>query len=265
MLPCPTSSRRCSRPRWIAPFSDPDWLFEMKLDGYRVEAVVHDGRVQLWTRNHQDAARYFPELAAGKAGLDRGLRRDRGRRGGGARPGGRRRLQPAPGPDGPQGLWAAPRRAAAAPQATSPRRSARARRSSSTPSTCCTSTAARCWTCRSRTASGCSGASCASTPQVRYLTPRATRTARTSTRPRPQQGLEGIIAKLRRSPLRAGQPLARRGSRSRSGASRSWSWSATSPARAPTRTSARCSWRPEEGALRYAGEVGSGMDTRTRT
>jgi bifunctional non-homologous end joining protein LigD len=47
-----------------APFSDSDWLFEMKLDGYRVEAVVSDGKVRLWTRNHNDAAHYFPELAA---------------------------------------------------------------------------------------------------------------------------------------------------------------------------------------------------------
>ncbi len=49
-----------------APFSDPDWLFEMKLDGYRIEAVVADGTVRLWTRNHNDAAHYFPELAATK-------------------------------------------------------------------------------------------------------------------------------------------------------------------------------------------------------
>ncbi|MBA3778079.1 MAG: DNA ligase D [Chloroflexi bacterium] len=46
-----------------SPFSDPDWLFELKWDGYRVEAVVRDGRVRLWTRNQQDAARYFPDLA----------------------------------------------------------------------------------------------------------------------------------------------------------------------------------------------------------
>jgi bifunctional non-homologous end joining protein LigD len=46
------------------PFTDPDWLFELKLDGYRVEAVVAGRRVQLWTRNKQDGARYFPDLAA---------------------------------------------------------------------------------------------------------------------------------------------------------------------------------------------------------
>src|SRR5919106_325897 len=45
------------------PFSDPDWLFEIKWDGYRVEAVVRDGAVRLHTRNRQDAARYFPTLA----------------------------------------------------------------------------------------------------------------------------------------------------------------------------------------------------------
>ncbi|HUG48379.1 MAG TPA: DNA ligase D [Candidatus Limnocylindria bacterium] len=44
-------------------FSDDDWFYELKLDGYRVEAVVQDGRARLWTRNKQDAARYFPDLA----------------------------------------------------------------------------------------------------------------------------------------------------------------------------------------------------------
>ncbi len=46
------------------PFTDPDWLFEVKWDGYRVQAVVSDGRVWLWTRNRKDAAAYFPDLAA---------------------------------------------------------------------------------------------------------------------------------------------------------------------------------------------------------
>jgi bifunctional non-homologous end joining protein LigD len=42
-----------------APFDDPDWLFEVKWDGFRVEAVVDGGMVRLWTRGEQDAARYF--------------------------------------------------------------------------------------------------------------------------------------------------------------------------------------------------------------
>jgi bifunctional non-homologous end joining protein LigD len=45
------------------PFSDPDWLFELKWDGYRVQAHVRDGRVALYTRRGLDAAEYFPELA----------------------------------------------------------------------------------------------------------------------------------------------------------------------------------------------------------
>ncbi len=42
-----------------APFDDPDWLFEVKWDGFRVEAVVDGGSVELWTRGQQDASRYF--------------------------------------------------------------------------------------------------------------------------------------------------------------------------------------------------------------
>ncbi len=45
------------------PFTDPDWLFEVKWDGYRVEAVVREGSVRLWTRRRQDASVYFPDLA----------------------------------------------------------------------------------------------------------------------------------------------------------------------------------------------------------
>ena len=42
-----------------APFDDPDWLFEVKWDGFRVEAVVDGSDVRLWTRGEQDASRYF--------------------------------------------------------------------------------------------------------------------------------------------------------------------------------------------------------------
>ncbi|HEX9044905.1 MAG TPA: DNA ligase D, partial [Candidatus Limnocylindrales bacterium] len=44
------------------PFSDDDWLFEVKWDGYRVEALVDHGRVRTFTRNGNDAAAYFPGL-----------------------------------------------------------------------------------------------------------------------------------------------------------------------------------------------------------
>ena len=44
------------------PFSDPDWLFEIKWDGFRVQAVVRDGKVRQWTRNLKDAESYFPKL-----------------------------------------------------------------------------------------------------------------------------------------------------------------------------------------------------------
>ena len=47
-----------------APFDGPDWLFEIKWDGFRVEAVVDDGSVRLWTRGQQDAARYFGDFLA---------------------------------------------------------------------------------------------------------------------------------------------------------------------------------------------------------
>jgi bifunctional non-homologous end joining protein LigD len=42
-----------------APFDDPGWSFEVKWDGFRVEAVVDGGTVRLWTRGKQDAGRYF--------------------------------------------------------------------------------------------------------------------------------------------------------------------------------------------------------------
>jgi bifunctional non-homologous end joining protein LigD len=44
------------------PFDSPDWLFEVKWDGYRVEAIVQDGTVRMLTRRGNDAARYFPGL-----------------------------------------------------------------------------------------------------------------------------------------------------------------------------------------------------------
>lgn len=45
------------------PFSDPDWMFELKLDGYRMLAAKTGPGVRLLTRNGNDATRSFPELA----------------------------------------------------------------------------------------------------------------------------------------------------------------------------------------------------------
>ncbi|MDP9484012.1 MAG: non-homologous end-joining DNA ligase, partial [Chloroflexota bacterium] len=53
-----------------AAFDDPDWLFEMKWDGFRVEAVVGDGEVRVWTRGRQDARMYFGPLLSGRDWID---------------------------------------------------------------------------------------------------------------------------------------------------------------------------------------------------
>src|SRR5216117_3644709 len=47
-----------------APFDDPGWLFEVKWDGFRVEAIVDGDAVRLWTRGEQDASRYFGTFLA---------------------------------------------------------------------------------------------------------------------------------------------------------------------------------------------------------
>ena len=46
------------------PFDGADWLFEIKWDGFRVEAVVDGSNVRMWTRGEQDAARYFGTFLA---------------------------------------------------------------------------------------------------------------------------------------------------------------------------------------------------------
>jgi len=45
------------------PFSKPGWLFELKLDGYRIRAAREDGAACLVTRNGHDIAATFPEIA----------------------------------------------------------------------------------------------------------------------------------------------------------------------------------------------------------
>jgi DNA ligase D-like protein (predicted ligase) len=63
--------RRAPQPDWMPPmlatlterrFSDPDWIFERKLDGVRCLGFVHDGEVRLLTRNKLSANTSYPEV-----------------------------------------------------------------------------------------------------------------------------------------------------------------------------------------------------------
>lgn len=59
------------------PFDDPAWLFEVKWDGYRVQAAVHDGRVRWLTRNgHELGGSWSDGGQLGQAVVGR-ARRDR--------------------------------------------------------------------------------------------------------------------------------------------------------------------------------------------
>src|SRR3954451_10372497 len=46
------------------PFSDPDWIFERKLDGIRCEAIKSGGAVRLLSRNELSLNSRFPEVAS---------------------------------------------------------------------------------------------------------------------------------------------------------------------------------------------------------
>jgi bifunctional non-homologous end joining protein LigD len=54
------------------PFGQANWLYEIKHDGYRLVAGVHDGRVVLNTRSGTDATKWFPEIVEGLAKLNGG-------------------------------------------------------------------------------------------------------------------------------------------------------------------------------------------------
>ena len=45
------------------PFSDPKWLFEPKLDGFRILAFIRKGEVTLRTRNDNDYTGHYPWVA----------------------------------------------------------------------------------------------------------------------------------------------------------------------------------------------------------
>lgn len=73
-LPDIPGARRAPMPAWIAPmlaaltdapFSDPGWLFEPKLDGFRSIAVIRKGEVRLLSRRGLDMTATFRDLAEG--------------------------------------------------------------------------------------------------------------------------------------------------------------------------------------------------------
>ena len=45
------------------PFDDPQWLYEVKWDGYRAVAFINDGRARLVSRNQNELTGEFPEIA----------------------------------------------------------------------------------------------------------------------------------------------------------------------------------------------------------
>ena len=49
---------------WLKIFSDPDWFFELKWDGYRALAYFDNGRVSFRSRRGLDLGYRYPELAA---------------------------------------------------------------------------------------------------------------------------------------------------------------------------------------------------------
>lgn len=53
-------------------FRHDDWLFEVKWDGYRLQAVVRDGKVRTFTRNGKDGDAYFPRLLVPPTWIDAG-------------------------------------------------------------------------------------------------------------------------------------------------------------------------------------------------
>jgi bifunctional non-homologous end joining protein LigD len=44
------------------PFSDPNWVFEIKWDGVRAIAEIEDGETTLWARSGRDVTREYPEF-----------------------------------------------------------------------------------------------------------------------------------------------------------------------------------------------------------
>ena len=73
-----TAKEPASPPKWIKPQlaklvekapDGPDWLHEIKLDGYRMHARLDAGRTQILTRRGNDWTDKYPAIAKAVAGL----------------------------------------------------------------------------------------------------------------------------------------------------------------------------------------------------
>ena len=60
--PMPTLIRPMLATAVAKAFDNPDWVFEIKWDGYRAVAFIEDGRVRLVSRTQNDLTGQFPEL-----------------------------------------------------------------------------------------------------------------------------------------------------------------------------------------------------------
>jgi bifunctional non-homologous end joining protein LigD len=54
------------------PFTSPDWLYEIKFDGYRCLARAGNGPIELRTKNGTDCTAWYPEVATALAELPGG-------------------------------------------------------------------------------------------------------------------------------------------------------------------------------------------------
>ena len=205
-----SAARQVALPAFIPPmlatpvdraFSDPDWLFELKLDGYRVQAIVHGKAVQAAHAERQGRGHLLPRLRRRAGDLDRRLPRHRRRRDGGARRDGRPDFGLLQDLAGMRGLGV--HRGERKPRAARMSRGARGR-SSTTPSTCSISTAGTSSPSRSRSASACCSWSLREHPSVRYVS-HILEHGEDFQKAVIEQGLEGSVAKLRRSRYEPGR------------------------------------------------------------
>ena len=60
--PMPTAIQPMLATAVSKPFDDPNWLFEIKWDGYRAVAFIEDGGLRLVSRNQNDLTAQYPEL-----------------------------------------------------------------------------------------------------------------------------------------------------------------------------------------------------------